>query len=166
MAIEFRCGSCQKKLKVKDELGGKKIKCPACGKPIEVPEADGSAKPPPDPKLGSTASIINLNLDKFKHKEFDPEDSSDEIEGLEGAVVKRRQRLKAETAPPPSVPLQPVDWLICLLCNGFCLIYPIVLLARGEKSRGLKALGLSLAAIAFSIVVAVLQIIAAMMQTP
>jgi hypothetical protein len=30
--LTFPCPHCQKPLKVKDELAGKKIKCPACAK--------------------------------------------------------------------------------------------------------------------------------------
>ena len=40
MAIEFKCSSCSKKLKAKDEFAGKKIKCPACGAPVEIPEPE------------------------------------------------------------------------------------------------------------------------------
>jgi len=35
--ITFTCPSCQKKLSVKDELAGKRVKCPGCGKAIAVP---------------------------------------------------------------------------------------------------------------------------------
>jgi len=40
VAIEFSCSGCSKKLKAKDTLAGKKIKCPACGAPVKVPEAE------------------------------------------------------------------------------------------------------------------------------
>jgi len=35
--IAFSCAHCDKALRVKDELAGKRAKCPACGKPITVP---------------------------------------------------------------------------------------------------------------------------------
>ena len=35
--ISFPCGNCNKQLKVKDELAGKKVKCPGCGQPVVVP---------------------------------------------------------------------------------------------------------------------------------
>jgi len=35
--ISFACGHCNKQFRVKDELAGKKGKCPACGQPIAVP---------------------------------------------------------------------------------------------------------------------------------
>ena len=41
--ISFVCPACNKQLKVKDELAGKKGKCPGCGKPIMVPENRATA---------------------------------------------------------------------------------------------------------------------------
>src|ERR1700691_3265369 len=35
--IVFACASCQKKLSVKDELAGKRAKCPSCGESTTVP---------------------------------------------------------------------------------------------------------------------------------
>ena len=60
MPIQLSCG-CGKKLRVKDELGGKRIKCPDCAKVIQVPAADLpepeeailDVAPPPLPPAGS-----------------------------------------------------------------------------------------------------------------
>ena len=53
--ISCRCGQCGKDLKVKDELAGKRVKCPGCGKPVAVPElaASVSPQPPSQVKPGS-----------------------------------------------------------------------------------------------------------------
>jgi hypothetical protein len=37
MPVFIRCPDCQKLLKVKEELAGKKVKCPSCSKPVRVP---------------------------------------------------------------------------------------------------------------------------------
>jgi DNA-directed RNA polymerase subunit RPC12/RpoP len=37
VAVSFACSTCGKKLKVKAELAGKKVKCPQCGKAALVP---------------------------------------------------------------------------------------------------------------------------------
>src|SRR5262249_54564884 len=37
LMISCRCAGCGKDLKVKDELAGKMVKCPGCGKPVAVP---------------------------------------------------------------------------------------------------------------------------------
>jgi len=42
-AIAARCAGCGKKLKVRRELAGKKVKCPECGKAVLVPAAKASA---------------------------------------------------------------------------------------------------------------------------
>ena len=39
MAISVACPSCDRELKVKDELVGRKVKCPGCGESIAVPSA-------------------------------------------------------------------------------------------------------------------------------
>lgn len=47
MAITVRCSGCQKSLKVKDEVAGKLVKCPNCGKVERAPAA--AVEPPPRP---------------------------------------------------------------------------------------------------------------------
>ncbi|HEX6985723.1 MAG TPA: hypothetical protein VF170_10110 [Planctomycetaceae bacterium] len=44
MSIEFRCPSCQKKLKTGDDKAGKTAKCPQCGTPVTVPAATATAE--------------------------------------------------------------------------------------------------------------------------
>ena len=51
--ITFRCGQCDKEIKVKDDLEGKKGKCPGCGKPIVKTIA-----PTASPRLRDNSSII------------------------------------------------------------------------------------------------------------
>jgi len=52
--IAFSCTHCSKQLKVKDELAGKKAKCPGCGQPVVVPAlaAATSISPVPSPDVG------------------------------------------------------------------------------------------------------------------
>jgi hypothetical protein len=52
MAIALSCPSCDKALKVKDELAGRRVKCPGCGGPIlvtvdEVPAEEMAVQEPP-----------------------------------------------------------------------------------------------------------------------
>lgn len=143
MPIEFRCTHCDKKLKVKEEAAGKKIKCPGCGEATAVPAAKAPPKQELKPELGSTESILNLNLKKFKNKPIDPDDEDVNLDELEGAVVLRKKREAMVAAGPPAEPLQPLDWLMGLLCNGIALIFAIVLMSQGKRSRGMKLLILS-----------------------
>jgi predicted Zn finger-like uncharacterized protein len=43
MTISVACPSCESGLKVKEELAGRKVKCPKCGSPIDVPEEEAAA---------------------------------------------------------------------------------------------------------------------------
>jgi hypothetical protein len=45
MPIRVPCSGCEKKLIIKDELLGKRVKCPSCGRVLGVPAA-GAAPPP------------------------------------------------------------------------------------------------------------------------
>jgi hypothetical protein len=40
--VSFPCPDCGKQLKARRELGGRKVKCPQCGRAVPVPEASGS----------------------------------------------------------------------------------------------------------------------------
>jgi hypothetical protein len=41
MTISFSCPSCEHRLKVRDELAGRKVKCPSCGGGVVVPADEG-----------------------------------------------------------------------------------------------------------------------------
>ena len=45
MSIAVECASCERSIKVKDELAGRKIKCPGCGKLLTVPDEEVEEKP-------------------------------------------------------------------------------------------------------------------------
>ncbi len=65
--IFFRCDHCAKDLKVKNELAGKKVACPSCGKAMVVPQLATSLSPQPSPpgrgsKLGSANLEENRTL--------------------------------------------------------------------------------------------------------
>src|SRR4051794_5263888 len=44
MSISIQCPTCEKKLKAKDELAGKRIKCPNCGEGVVIPSADPASQ--------------------------------------------------------------------------------------------------------------------------
>ena len=41
-AIHFKCRSCEKKISVRAEYAGKKVKCPGCKQPLRVPIGAGT----------------------------------------------------------------------------------------------------------------------------
>jgi hypothetical protein len=54
MAINLSC-DCGKKLAVKDEMAGKKVKCPGCGSVLTVPAATGDAEEASEPAVARTS---------------------------------------------------------------------------------------------------------------
>ena len=101
--ITFQC-SCGKKLRTKDDAAGKRVKCPACGKPVQVPggqaapraKAPGAPRPPaPAPQRPEPASDFGLQ----PHPEDEPEDKP-----------------TGSPCPHCHVPL-PVGAVICTTCG-------------------------------------------------
>jgi len=71
MAISFTCPSCDSELKLKDELAGRKVKCPRCGDVVVVPaeeeeesraEESRKKKKKKRKKKGSTALIAGIAI--------------------------------------------------------------------------------------------------------
>lgn len=57
MAISVQCSGCEKKLKVKDELAGMRVKCPSCGQVIVIPAVRPASQPKaPIPSPGELAA--------------------------------------------------------------------------------------------------------------
>ena len=131
MPISLTCSQCGKRLKARDELAGKLLRCPNCGRKVPVPEAEESAagyllqdEPPPQ---SSPSSAI-------------PAPVNEEEEPL----VARRKPSQAIPGPRKTVPLPPLTsnepplwlrhlhWLLvlALLPLAFSLLH-----ARGEDER-------------------------------
>jgi hypothetical protein len=87
MAIKVACTACGERLSAKDELGGRRTKCPACGGAIEVP-ARVSAAPNrrlnPPPSTWSPAAhdgtvfeaVIDEGEERYEAPPFRPPGSS------------------------------------------------------------------------------------------
>jgi len=83
MPVPFRC-SCGFQANVKDELQGKKIKCPQCKTPGVVGGGKGASGKSKKEKEDPDA-LLNLNLDAF---------SNEEIETIDPAVAKKQKALE------------------------------------------------------------------------
>jgi hypothetical protein len=55
MPIEFSCGSCGKRLRVKDAAAGKRVKCPGCQTVLHVPAATPVSESPAAAPAGTAA---------------------------------------------------------------------------------------------------------------
>jgi formylglycine-generating enzyme required for sulfatase activity len=58
--IAFACPSCHKKLKVDDELAGKKVRCPGCGTVLAVPQAAATLASQGEPRSASLPDVKTL----------------------------------------------------------------------------------------------------------
>src|ERR1044071_4614678 len=95
MAIRFHCDNsdCGKALRVKDEAGGTRMKCPACGRPVVVPQESEEA----------------------------PADNAGEE--AHAASPKRSSRRAAESAPQGARGLWLAGLLIVLVLAGGATFY-------------------------------------------
>ena len=62
MAIKVKCGSCDAGFKAKDELAGRRVKCPKCKEPLTIPSAPPKrvAKPVPAAPAAAHNPLLDL----------------------------------------------------------------------------------------------------------
>src|SRR5262245_17075636 len=63
MPILVKCSECGKSLKAKDELAGKKVKCPGCGNVLAIPTPDDD-DPPAKPTRSAPKAIDEDNEER------------------------------------------------------------------------------------------------------
>ena len=56
MTITTNCPSCDRQLRVKDELAGKKVRCPECKEPVAIDAAEEPAEEPAEETTERPAS--------------------------------------------------------------------------------------------------------------
>ncbi|MBY0227774.1 MAG: DUF1559 domain-containing protein [Gemmataceae bacterium] len=87
MPIEFDCTECDRHLRVKDEMAGKRVKCPECQEVLKVPDAEAPEERPaerirtgkPAPKKAAPARSRDED-DRPKRKARRDEDEEEEEE--------------------------------------------------------------------------------------
>jgi len=95
MPVPFKCGECQFTTKVKDELAGKRIKCPKCQTVGVVAAGDGSeplGKPKKAKKEDSVEGLMNLNLESFKDVEVPEGEVLDESQLPKKVKTKKKKK--------------------------------------------------------------------------
>lgn len=112
MAISFACPSCEHRLKVRDELAGRKVKCPSCGGGVLVPVGEEDE----DTAAAATAQ-------PSRQERESPEDE-------ERPRKKKKKKQKSNKG-----------LLIGLVIGGVVLVAVVVLvivlnLPRGQASKG------------------------------
>src|SRR5450755_2517656 len=91
MTIAFACSECERKLKVKDELAGRKVKCPSCGASIAVPSEEAVIEGPPPRK-----SRPPEDDEAPPVREHDDADEGDKGEEEERPRKKKKKKKKTE----------------------------------------------------------------------
>ncbi|MFM7058437.1 MAG: hypothetical protein ACKO2P_16085 [Planctomycetota bacterium] len=85
MPIQFRCEFCRQRLGIADSKAGALVDCPACGRSLKVPDADGKApktsasrtKAAPDPQLHSALQRLSeIGLDSAPESNPAPDSAS------------------------------------------------------------------------------------------
>ncbi|MBI2805381.1 MAG: hypothetical protein HYX68_10430 [Planctomycetes bacterium] len=116
MPFDVLCPECEKKLRLRDELAGKKIKCPKCGEAFVAENLVAQAAPDDD---GYETEEVPVERKK-RRSSREPDDDDDD-----------RPRKKKGARKPESVttPIAPLVWgIVAILCPigmliGFIAMY-------------------------------------------
>jgi hypothetical protein len=90
MPAPFQCSHCGYSANVKDELRGKKIKCPKCKQPAMVGGDE-------EPQKVSGDGLMGVNLDSYR----DAEGEEELLEAAPKAKSPKKKRKKGKNAPLP-----------------------------------------------------------------
>ncbi|HEX5273050.1 MAG TPA: hypothetical protein VFW33_21280 [Gemmataceae bacterium] len=104
MPIAFSC-PCGRALRVKDELAGRRVKCPACGEALTVPSVQAAAEGEPAPQTdlwggatprGDEPRAESENVEELS--EVLPADSDEEDEEIDEDDLSTRERVRRREA--------------------------------------------------------------------
>ena len=69
MTIRVKCPTCRQTLKAEERHAGRTVRCPACGKPVTIPEPDA---PPPEDVLDPFADLAEPSAVDRREPEPEP----------------------------------------------------------------------------------------------
>jgi predicted Zn finger-like uncharacterized protein len=101
MPIITQCPACERKVRVPDELLGKKVRCPGCGDTFTAADTPAAPEPKPEPKPPPSSGIaglddLNLELDEAPPPPPKPPPRKEE--------KPKEKIIKQEAAPEPLRP--------------------------------------------------------------
>jgi Zn finger protein HypA/HybF involved in hydrogenase expression len=119
VAVTISCPSCKKTFKGKEELEGKKIRCPACGEPfqvrmgetLKVDRGGEEAKAPPKPKEDGLDQAHD-HAHAHAHHHDDDEENEEDDGGYGVDAIDLRAR-----CPNCANPMESEDAVVCLYCG-------------------------------------------------
>ena len=158
MPVLTRCPDCHRLLKVKEELAGKKVRCPNCGVPVRVPASqpdialEAAAKPLPEPPAAPPVEDIPMSaaevvLPDSREIARSGIDRTRKPAPLESVQVEPPALDLVEDVEPPSVKHRPfpgvvkfagVVWILfgcAVLTVSFLGLALIVLLMIADLNR-------------------------------
>src|SRR5438105_4684837 len=92
MPIRTECSSCGKKLRIRDEYIGRKVKCPACGNVFLAEAADDSTEITADAPRPAPAKSTRDKAAKAMAPRQPPPDEEDQDEEIEERPVTRGKK--------------------------------------------------------------------------
>jgi predicted Zn finger-like uncharacterized protein len=105
MPIAFSCPECDRSMKVKDDLAGKKVKCPGCETVIAVPDpstrvSSVKSKAASRDNRGVTPSKKQASLKANAREEDEEDDEDEEVPARKGAAKNRFRKKAAKSNLP------------------------------------------------------------------
>jgi DNA-directed RNA polymerase subunit M/transcription elongation factor TFIIS len=175
MSISVNCPSCGKLLKAPDSAAGKLAKCPNCEAKVRIPEAILEAEPVPLPSQEAEPESDDEFLSGIKglkdHQFGEALPSRKPCPQCGEMIVataakcrycgeifdpKLKRKAKASRrSSDDDADMSTMDYVACCLCSGITCIIGIVYMIQGKR-RGLKMVGVSLAAGVFWTIVRII----------
>ena len=101
MSLSLVCSSCQARLKVRENLAGRKIKCPKCGQTLVVPtDEEPESAPPKASPITSRPRPVEEEEERPTRKRRSEEDNEETEEDEDCGRRRRRERDDREDDRP------------------------------------------------------------------
>ena len=124
--ITHSCPKCEKQLRLRDDLAGKKIKCPECGKVLTVPEPDGeeaAVRKAPSPKKRPRDEE-----DDAPRKKKRPREEDDEVPDEDDEDRPSKKKKKSDGPAKPSILLMIAGMVLAI--GGLIAMSAFIVLAK------------------------------------
>jgi predicted Zn finger-like uncharacterized protein len=166
MPITIECSSCKATLRIRDELAGRKVKCPKCNSIIEA-----SVAPPPDseestqdlsaPPSGAHKGVKTGHPPSKRQSKDQDDTEFDEPRRPRAAIDDadedneevderpRKKKMKKSRADLQAIATYQKAVLVCILVYIIAVVAQFALPANLRLFLGIAALGVSLAAAVF-----------------
>jgi LSD1 subclass zinc finger protein len=119
--IQFSCFQCRHTLRLKDELGGKKIRCPKCQAVLGVPNPPAAVSSGSGARAAPTDDITPYAIEPIQ--EIPPEKKDDRVDEMVKVANRQKMRNRAWNEVGPPAKYLKIATLIVLAINLFTYAY-------------------------------------------